>query len=600
MANNVIGSLIVNLGLETARLNSDTTKAAKHFNNFEKKSSRSLNNIKKRVTGLMGSLGSLSGIAGVLSVSGLGVITKASIESADKIGKLSDRLGASTEALSQYQHVAELSGVTFETLTMGWQRMTRRVAEAANGTGEAKNALIELNLSAKDLNQLKPEDQFEAIATALSGVTNSADRVRLSMKLFDSGGVSLLQTMTDGASGIRAMRQEADELGITMSKDTTNAAARAADSMTRLGTASRALGVKLVNSLSDPVVNLIDFLSKGLPRALDLVHDYFTTDNREALAIATGNLRDYREEWERMHSLYENNPQNPILRGEAQRGMDEAMLKIKQYRAEVEALIGVMDDDKKPLKIAVTSGTVAKSVDPDAEKRQKALDSLTLQMETEEQRLFTSYANRQFIVEDAFESELISAERHNQLLLQLASSYETSRTAIDKKGWTERQKFTNKSAKDQTKVVVGELINMTAGVAQSNRKMFELNKAAGLANAVVNTYEGVSKSLAKYPWPLAGVMASMHLAAGYAQVDAIKSTSFTGGGSKATIPSSAGTTQDDDLVSTEVGGREFGSQINVYIEGSAIGDEQVRQVIIEAVETAQANDEIIIRTGTGG
>ena len=138
MANNVVGSLIVNLGLETGRLKSDTNKAARHFNRFDKKASKSLNNIKKRVTGLTSAIAKFGGVAGAVSVGGIAVLTKASIDSAEEIQKLSIRLGASTEALSEYKHVAELSGIEFKTLTMGWQRMTRRVSEAAEGFGEAK------------------------------------------------------------------------------------------------------------------------------------------------------------------------------------------------------------------------------------------------------------------------------------------------------------------------------------------------------------------------------------------------------------------------------------------------------------------------------
>jgi len=39
-----------------------------------------------------------------------------------------------------------------------------------------------------------------------------------------------------------------------------------------------------------------------------------------------------------------------------------------------------------------------------------------------------------------------------------------------------------------------------------------------------------------------------------------------------------------------------GSQINVYIEGSAIGNDEVRRVIVDAIQRAQSNDELILRT----
>ncbi len=51
------------------------------------------------------------------------------------------------------------------------------------------------------------------------------------MKIFDTEGVSLLQTMTKGAAGIRETREEARLLGLTLSKEQTDGAAKANNAM---------------------------------------------------------------------------------------------------------------------------------------------------------------------------------------------------------------------------------------------------------------------------------------------------------------------------------------------------------------------------------
>ncbi|WP_372373237.1 hypothetical protein ACDI10_16355 [Vreelandella venusta] len=155
------------------------------------------------------------------------------VDYADQLQKTNLRIGASVEALSQYNHVASLSGVAFGNLTTAWQRQTRRISEAAQGTGAAKDALEALGLSAKELNQLAPEDQFERIAEALQGVESQADRTALAMKLWDTEGVGLLQITNQGTDAIRAMREEADRLGLTISQDTADAMANYNDEMAR-------------------------------------------------------------------------------------------------------------------------------------------------------------------------------------------------------------------------------------------------------------------------------------------------------------------------------------------------------------------------------
>ena len=63
------------------------------------------------------------------------------IDWGDQLQKTNLRIGASTEALSQYSYVAKLSGVEFGQLTNAWRAGARRISEAAEGTGTAVKAL---------------------------------------------------------------------------------------------------------------------------------------------------------------------------------------------------------------------------------------------------------------------------------------------------------------------------------------------------------------------------------------------------------------------------------------------------------------------------
>lgn len=208
------------------------------------------------------SIGKMSGLlktlVPVVTIATVANLTRETLNSADSIGKLSTRIGASTEALSEYRHVAELSGVKFNQLTTAWQRQTRRIAEAAQGTGEAKKALKELGLEAGVLAKLSPEEQFESIAQAMEGVSNQADRVRLGMKFWDSEGVSMLQTMSGGVETIREMRLEAQELGMSLSGDQVAAAEAANDAFTRLSNSAAGLRDQLVLGLAPGIAQVVE------------------------------------------------------------------------------------------------------------------------------------------------------------------------------------------------------------------------------------------------------------------------------------------------------------------------------------------------------
>ncbi|OWV30193.1 hypothetical protein, partial [Halomonas campaniensis] len=201
------------------------------------------------------------------------------IDYADQLQKTNLRIGASVEALSQYNHVASLSGVEFSNLTTAWQRQTRRISEAAQGTGAAKDALEALGLSAKALNQLAPEDQFERIAVALEEVESQADRTALAMKLWDTEGVGLLQITNQGADAIRAMREEADRLGLTISQDTANAMAGYNDEMARFQAVAtgvtRQVASELVPAMTTGLQTASEWVDEmgGAAEILDTVKD---------------------------------------------------------------------------------------------------------------------------------------------------------------------------------------------------------------------------------------------------------------------------------------------------------------------------------------
>ncbi|WP_341757281.1 hypothetical protein [Candidatus Tisiphia endosymbiont of Ditula angustiorana] len=127
-------------------------------------------------------------IAAAFSVATL----KKIIDSGEEIGKLANKLDISTHSLSELKYAAERCGVEFSTLTSGLEQMAMRVSDAARNSGEAKDALRLLGLSAKELNQVAPNEQIGQIAENLLRVRDASDRTQLAIKLFGSAGAALL------------------------------------------------------------------------------------------------------------------------------------------------------------------------------------------------------------------------------------------------------------------------------------------------------------------------------------------------------------------------------------------------------------------------
>jgi hypothetical protein len=157
-------------------------------------------------------------LIGVTTVGGLGALIDRSISAADAIGKTADKIGVGVEALQELRFAAKASGVEQQTLDMALQRFTRRAAEAAQGTGEAKDALAQLGIALRDQsgNLRRSEDLLGDVADAFARIEDPAERVRLAFKLFDSEGVALVNLLRNGSGALEEMRERARDLGIVL------------------------------------------------------------------------------------------------------------------------------------------------------------------------------------------------------------------------------------------------------------------------------------------------------------------------------------------------------------------------------------------------
>lgn len=152
----------------------------------------------------------------------------------DATAKTADRLGLTIRQLEQLRHAASLSGVDVSTLEMALQRMTRRISEAANGTGEAKNALRELGLDAAKLEAAGPAGALALIADAMRNLENPADRVRVAMKLFDSEGVKLVNMLNAGSEGLNQAADEVDQFNVALSRTDASTIEQSNDAIARM------------------------------------------------------------------------------------------------------------------------------------------------------------------------------------------------------------------------------------------------------------------------------------------------------------------------------------------------------------------------------
>jgi len=109
-------------------------------------------------------------------------------------------------------------------------------------------------------------------------------------------------------------------------------------------------------------------------------------------------------------------------------------------------------------------------------------------------------------------------------------SIATWRDKLLESGAKKRADFDKKTAVEKTKYMIDNAIKESSALAANSKKAFAVQKAMKIALAIINTYESATQNLAAYPMPFGAIMAAISVANGLAQVAAIKSQSFDGGG----------------------------------------------------------------------
>jgi hypothetical protein len=185
--------------------------------------------------GAMGTAKTLLGVgaAATAAAASIGFFVEKNVSALDKLGKTANKLGVDVKFLQQFRFAAEQTGIEVRTLDMGLQRFIRRVAEASQGTGEAKGALKQLGIEFKDAagNARPIQDILFDVADGMAATSSEGEKVRLAFKFFDSEGVALVNTLKGGSAELKAFFDQAENLGILIDKDTTKKAEKFADQL---------------------------------------------------------------------------------------------------------------------------------------------------------------------------------------------------------------------------------------------------------------------------------------------------------------------------------------------------------------------------------
>lgn len=237
-----------------------------------------------------------------------------------------------------------------------------------------------------------------------------------------------------------------------------------------------------------------------------------------------------------------------------QAGENRHKKKIKNLKNEIDQndlLIDIIDDQIKELieqsnQIDINSDSLdnnSESIKKNIDEQKKSLDLIKKTLDARRQfedegmakiREFDparaeieAEANKQTELNKLREKGFISEQKYKVLSEDLTRQSNERLFELFKQGKLDELDFARISEETKRFILINSARDVLDQLGRTNKKAFQIYKAFAISEAIVSTYQGVAKGLAK-GFPVGYIEAAITLARGMAQVSAIRSQTYQG------------------------------------------------------------------------
>lgn len=273
--------LVVKIKGDTRNLRRDMRQTERTVKSSGRRMGRSMTGFNSRLKAIGATMTSLKGLAIIGVATGFAYMAKRAIDSADAIAKTADKIGLTTDMLQELRHVADLAGVSQQSLDSSMERFVKRIGEAVRGTGEAKKVYEEWGISILDASG-KIRDQeaiLNDVADAMKKTETQTERVAAAAALFGRDGVAMVNMLAKGSEELKKARQAARDYGIVIDEELLRKSEKAKDALTIAGKQIKTAWTEMILESTGAITKL----AQGLTAVIRGTKDLLTITKTEAI-----------------------------------------------------------------------------------------------------------------------------------------------------------------------------------------------------------------------------------------------------------------------------------------------------------------------------
>ncbi len=497
-----IGTLVVKMAADSAQMRSELERVKKDVKGTDSVLSNLTSNFKL-----------LGGVAAGIS---FGAVINQALQAASALNDTAVKTGISIDALQRLQFAAGLSGGSLENVSGAVGRMQKALVEAGEGSKQAREALDRLGLSANQILALSPDKQFEAVAVAIASIQDPAARTTAAMDLFGKSGAELVPTLVAIGTNAEDINEQLSAIGGPVSQDAIAKVDTLGDQLDILKTAGKNTAIELAALASVVLGPVLQATNSWISSLRILVGGGGELERLER------KLEILRESRESMLPFFLNLgyiENGKVIMGP--RALEQAIanvgreIDLLKTRSQFDPVIAPVTVDIPEPKIPDLSKVGAKRELTAAERRQKVSDERAYELQG-----LISHQQMIEMIQQQHLDNLVSMDMSAAAQrIQVASDLEYFRMDVAQAFGLQLLDF--EQIKNQSMIsLAGELFTT---LASQNSTLFKVQQAFAIANAVINTAEGVTRALT-LPFPANLAAAAKVAVAGAIQIAKIKAT----------------------------------------------------------------------------
>lgn len=265
-----LGSLVVKLALEYAQYTGGLDKSEQATLASLKRIQGAADQFSERVSdGLKNGLG---GLAAFFTAGAITSQVKSVVDQLDRVADAAAKIGESTQTIAELGYAAQLSGSDALELEGALGKLNLKISEGVGGNKEAVKlfAALGVQLTDTDGKVRSTEAILADLADIFKALPEGPQKSALAVELFSKSGAGLLQFLSQGSDGIKALREEFVALSGGSIEDAAELAGAFNDQLDKLSVMGQAATMRFGSELLPTLVEVAEMFTATGENALGM------------------------------------------------------------------------------------------------------------------------------------------------------------------------------------------------------------------------------------------------------------------------------------------------------------------------------------------